>query len=107
MAYSGDPPASVQGSIDYVLSLFDSWLVLSSAYPVRVNFTWANLTAELPGVLGYTVPVWTGFGSNQVAGTVFLSPLCGWRLPLLMGTHNQLRGWRGITSTSSAPHSRS
>lgn len=51
VTYTGNPPAAVRAAVDYVLGLFDSWLVLSTAAPVRVNFTWTNLTSVSAGLL--------------------------------------------------------
>lgn len=51
VTYTGDPPAIVRAAVDYVLNLFDGWLVLSSAAPVRINFEWTNLTTVSVGLL--------------------------------------------------------
>lgn len=60
MTYTGNPPAAVRAAVDYVLSLFDSWLVLSTAAPVRVNFTWTNLTSVSAGLLYAQPPLASG-----------------------------------------------
>ena len=77
LTYHGNPPPAVTGAIDYVLNLYDSWLVLSSVAPIRVNFTWENLTVIAVGLLGSASAGWANVAisdSDEVLGT---APILG------------------------------